>query len=215
MDHLASDKQESLDLLTRSVKLEGAAECRVHLRSHCSRIPAGVPLPSRIATRARRSLVCSPFDYVASALCYSRSSDIDFTTARKRTCDGGRTAGKLIVGWFQASRCRSFRIVALWVEVYEGLIRQQCRFTLTSLLLASALPGKRSIGSGSVTPCRIQPVRIAALVRSLRSVSGYVFRRVCKLNLAFSNCPASICFSPRSNSVFVPSHVRADEFAQA
>lgn len=39
---LASDKQESLDLLTRSIKLEGAAGCRVHLRSHCSWIPAGV-----------------------------------------------------------------------------------------------------------------------------------------------------------------------------
>jgi hypothetical protein len=39
---LASDKQENLDLLTRAIKLEGAAGCRPQIRSHCSWIPAGV-----------------------------------------------------------------------------------------------------------------------------------------------------------------------------
>lgn len=39
---IASDQTESLDVLTRAVQAEGLKGCEIHVRGHCSWIPAGV-----------------------------------------------------------------------------------------------------------------------------------------------------------------------------
>ena len=70
---------------------------------------------------------------MSQVLCYSRSSDIDFTDGSELATVVARLASSLSAGFKRVDAAsRSFRIVALWIEVYEVLIRQQCRFTLTS-----------------------------------------------------------------------------------